>query len=218
MILSKQLLCIHVFVHAVYSARASWLDENIVTIFHRDRRRRSKDGMQSHTCFLLSPRAQLWQCFECIYKWGCRLYNVLSQDRAWIPVTLTRYTSTSQKLFGQFLWNFVNRLLIFFPGGIIFFPDCCYLQKKVISIFFFSRTNAAEGGQYQKSPRPSKMLTKTPRGVLYTIPHDHSMSQRPKLGRYTKMLWSASVVRHVLMGTAPGDPVRWIEHIKLCSG
>ena len=99
----------------------------------------------------------------------------------------SRWRVTSQKLPGSFTLNLVNRLLIFFPDVINFFPSCCYLQKKVISIFFFSRTNWARGRSISKVPQTLKNVNQDPQGCP-TIPHDHSMCLHHPVGAYLCVL------------------------------
>ena len=99
----------------------------------------------------------------------------------------SRWHNTSQKPLGQFLWNLVNRLLIFFPGGIIFVPSCCYLQKKVISIFFFFTYKLGRGQPISKVSQTLKNVNQDPQGCP-TIPHDHSMCLHHPVGAYLCVL------------------------------
>ena len=101
----------------------------------------------------------------------------------------SRWRVTSQKLPGRFTLNLVNRLLIFFPHGINFFLDCCYLQKKVISIFFFHVLvyKCSRGRSISKVTPTLKNVNQDPQGCP-TIPHDHSMCLHHPVGAYLCVL------------------------------
>ena len=99
----------------------------------------------------------------------------------------SRWHNTSQKPLGQFLWNLVNRLLIFFPDVINFFPSCCYLQKKVISIFFFFTCKLGRGRSISKVSQMLKNVNQDLQGCP-TIPHDHPMCLHHPVGAYLCVL------------------------------